>query len=120
MGMPSGLNCGSPHSPGSPKLINRSGRQSRSAGHDKMPAQEEIKGQGRRQARRAGCRRPLLLSPIYWVLERIPAARDSARRLGLVTIEQMVRALAGAVENPSQGVRILEVPQIRACDQHDT
>jgi uncharacterized protein YbjT (DUF2867 family) len=60
-----------------------------------------------------GRRWPLLLKPMYWLMERIPATRESARRLGLVTIEQMVGALAYAVENPAQGVRILGVPEIR-------
>ena len=56
---------------------------------------------------------PYLLLPMYWLFERLPTTRESARRLGLVTIEQMVATLAGAVENPSQGLRILTVPEIR-------
>ena len=51
--------------------------------------------------------------PVYWVMELIPSTRESARRLGLVTIAQMVRALVWAVENPPDQVRILDVPQIR-------
>jgi len=50
---------------------------------------------------------------MYWLAERIPATRAGARRLGLVTPEQMQRALLGAVDNPFQGVRIAEVPEIR-------
>jgi uncharacterized protein YbjT (DUF2867 family) len=60
-----------------------------------------------------GRRWPIFLKPFYWLMERIPATRDSARRLGLVTIEQMVTALVKAVENPPQGVRIVGVPEIR-------
>jgi uncharacterized protein YbjT (DUF2867 family) len=60
-----------------------------------------------------GRRWPLFLKPMYWLMEQIPATRESARRLGLVTIEQMVGALVHAVENPAQGVRILGVPEIR-------
>jgi len=56
---------------------------------------------------------PYLLMPFYWVAERIPVTRESARRLGLVTHQQMICALVGAVENPAKGFRILEVPQIR-------
>ena len=56
---------------------------------------------------------PHLLRPGYWLFERIPKTRDGARRLGLVTLEQMVRTLADAVENPPRGTRIVEVPQIR-------
>jgi nucleoside-diphosphate-sugar epimerase len=61
-----------------------------------------------------GHRWPLVLKPIYAVLELVPATRESARRLGFVTLEQMTRALVWAVENPPRGVRILDVPAIRA------
>jgi uncharacterized protein YbjT (DUF2867 family) len=61
-----------------------------------------------------GRRWPLMLVPIYWLMEQVPSTRDSARRLGLVTLPQMVAALASAVEHPASGVRILEVPEIRA------
>ena len=53
------------------------------------------------------------LLPFYWVCERIPATRESARRLGLVSISQMLDALVWAVENPANGVRIVDVPKIR-------
>lgn len=53
------------------------------------------------------------LLPFYWVCERLPATRDSARRLGLVTIAQMLDALVWAVENPANGVRVLDVSKIR-------
>jgi uncharacterized protein YbjT (DUF2867 family) len=56
---------------------------------------------------------PYILAPIYWILARIPATRESAMRLGLVTIQQMVATLAAAVENPAEGVRIVGVPEIR-------
>ncbi|HEX4667737.1 MAG TPA: NAD(P)-dependent oxidoreductase [Chthoniobacterales bacterium] len=56
---------------------------------------------------------PYAILPIYWVLERIPSTRESAQRLGLITIGQMVRALVWAVENPPEQIRILGVPEIR-------
>jgi uncharacterized protein YbjT (DUF2867 family) len=62
-----------------------------------------------------GRRWPLLLAPLYWILGALPATRDSARRLGLVTLSQMIEAMARAVEDPPHGVRILEVPEIRAA-----
>ena len=62
-----------------------------------------------------GRRWPVLLLPMYWLFGLLPKTRESARRLGLVTIGQMVRALAAAVEQPAAGVRILEVPQIRSA-----
>jgi uncharacterized protein YbjT (DUF2867 family) len=60
-----------------------------------------------------GRRWPLLIKPVYWLMEQIPATRESARRLGLVTREQMIAALTRAVENPVNGVRVLTVPEIR-------
>jgi uncharacterized protein YbjT (DUF2867 family) len=60
-----------------------------------------------------GRRWPLVLKPMYWLMEHIPATRESAQRLGLVTLEQMVGALVRSIENPAQGVRILGVREIR-------
>jgi len=62
-----------------------------------------------------GHRWPYLLLPMYWALERLPSTRDGARRLGLVTLAQMVSALAISVENPCPGVQVFDVPKIRAC-----
>lgn len=56
---------------------------------------------------------PYAILPVYWVLERIPKTRESAQRLGLITIGQMVNALAWAVENPPKQIRILDVPHMR-------
>jgi uncharacterized protein YbjT (DUF2867 family) len=63
-----------------------------------------------------GHRWPYLLLPAYAVAERLARTRDTARRLGLVALRQMVRALAAAVENPpTEGMRVLDVPTIRAA-----
>jgi len=44
-----------------------------------------------------------------------PPARATARRLGLVTLRQMVAALVNAVEEPpAGGARVVEAPRIRA------
>jgi uncharacterized protein YbjT (DUF2867 family) len=56
---------------------------------------------------------PYALLPLYWLMERLPATRDSARRLGLVTLNQMVEALVHATENPPASSRIIDVPEIR-------
>ena len=56
---------------------------------------------------------PLLLKPMYWLMERLPSTRESAQRLGVVTLEQMVAALVRSIENPACGVRIFGVPEIR-------
>jgi uncharacterized protein YbjT (DUF2867 family) len=61
-----------------------------------------------------GHRWPYLLLPLYWLLERIPSTRAGALRLGLVTREQMVATLVRAVEQVPTGVRVVEVPEIRA------
>ena len=56
---------------------------------------------------------PLALAPFYGVLERIPATREFATRLGLVTIDEMTAALVNAVEDPPEELRVLNVPDIR-------
>jgi uncharacterized protein YbjT (DUF2867 family) len=60
-----------------------------------------------------GHRWPYALIPVYKVMELIPSTRDSAKRLGLVTLQQMIAALVLAVENPSAEGRIVTVPEIR-------
>jgi uncharacterized protein YbjT (DUF2867 family) len=60
-----------------------------------------------------GHRWPYFLIPFYKIAELWPSTRASARRLGLVTLPQMVNALARSVDNPPEGIRILEVPEIR-------
>lgn len=57
---------------------------------------------------------PNLLLPMYKVAELLPATREGALRLGLVTLEQMTNALTVAVENPVQGIRVVTVPEIRS------
>jgi len=59
------------------------------------------------------------LVPVYWLFERLPATRDTAQRLGLVRLPEMIRALIWAIENPVQGIRIIEVKQIRARGRLD-
>jgi len=60
-----------------------------------------------------GHRWPYLLIPFYRLAELLPSTRESARRLGLVTLQQMVNALASAAANPPKGVRVVEVPEIK-------
>lgn len=48
-------------------------------------------------------------------MEHIPSTRESAQRLGLVRLPQMLNALVSAVENPAQGIKIVDVPAIRAA-----
>jgi len=58
---------------------------------------------------------PYLLLPLYKIAEWVPATREGARRLGLVTLEQMLTALTGAVENPVLGIRVVGVPEMRTA-----
>ena len=62
-----------------------------------------------------GHRWPVLVKPLYKLAEIVPATRDAAERLGLVTIEQMINALVSAVENPPLAgqQRIVGVPEIK-------
>ena len=60
-----------------------------------------------------GRRWPLGLAPIYRLLEALPSTREGARRLGLVSVEQMMGSMVRAVVEPPNGVRVWEVPQIR-------
>ncbi|MBV9880406.1 MAG: NAD-dependent epimerase/dehydratase family protein [Gemmatirosa sp.] len=53
------------------------------------------------------------LRPLYALGRLLPSTRAGAERLGLVTHAEMVQALVQAVERPSLGVRIVDVPAIR-------
>jgi nucleoside-diphosphate-sugar epimerase len=58
---------------------------------------------------------PKLLRPLYKFADRIPSLQPMVERLGLLTIEQMMTAMAYAVENPPQSGqrRIYDEPAIR-------
>lgn len=60
-----------------------------------------------------GHRWPYALIPFYKLAAIIPAWRDSALRLGLVTHRQMLDALTEATTNPPCGIRIVAAPAIR-------
>ena len=63
-----------------------------------------------------GHRWPYVLLPLYWLAERFPMTKDGARRLGLVTLPQMIAALVAAVDHVPEGIRVVEVPAIRAAE----
>ena len=56
---------------------------------------------------------PVLLWPLFKVLEWLPATRRKARALALVTIGQMLETLLVAVEQPRKVHSILDVDAIR-------
>lgn len=60
-----------------------------------------------------GHRWPIALIPLYRMAERVPRFADGARRLGLVSLEEMVGALVWSIENPANETRVLEPPDIR-------
>lgn len=60
---------------------------------------------------------PLAIVPLYRLAERVPGLSEGAKRLGLVTLGEMARALQSAVEAgpPASRTLILGVPEIRAA-----
>lgn len=60
---------------------------------------------------------PYLLMPLYWLLERVPATRQGALRLGLVSLAEMTSALLRAVENRAVGMRVWGVAEIRQAGE---
>jgi uncharacterized protein YbjT (DUF2867 family) len=58
---------------------------------------------------------PIVLLQFYAAGELLSWTRETSRRIGLVTLGRMVRALVEAVESPpaTGTVRIVEVPEIR-------
>ena len=53
------------------------------------------------------------LLPFYKIAELLPGTRESANRLGLINISQMLNALVWSVENVPENVRLVDVPKIR-------
>jgi uncharacterized protein YbjT (DUF2867 family) len=65
-----------------------------------------------------GHRWPYALIPFYALFRALPATREGARRLGLVTHRAMVASLLSAVLSPpAGGVRIVEVPEINSSSR---
>ena len=60
-----------------------------------------------------GHRWPVALIPLYALARLYLRTRDGAERLALVTLDQMVRTLVWAVENPAGEVRVLEPRHIK-------
>ena len=66
-----------------------------------------------------GHRWPYLLLPFYGAAWLFPGSRATARRLGLIRLPTMIRALVGAVESDRTGVEVLDVPALRAAGRAD-
>lgn len=67
-----------------------------------------------------GHRWPYLAMPLYAIMEWLPPTRETAKRLGLLTLEQMVRALVASVDEGTNGVRVLDVSAIKNPNLHIT
>lgn len=64
---------------------------------------------------------PLLLQPLFTILEWIPATSKKAKALRLVTLKQMLQTLLYSVENvPAAGVRIIEIDEIKKSGSDST
>ena len=62
-----------------------------------------------------GHRWPYLLVPFYGIFFALPPTRETAARLGLVTLNQMISALVASVEQGPAGLRMLDVAAIRSA-----
>jgi len=93
-----------------------------------MKAYQAVRAEGERLIRESGMNATVIrpwyvlgpghrwaysLIPMYWLFERIPGTRETARRLGLITLGQMVNAITTAVRSQPTGVRVYEVSSIR-------
>jgi uncharacterized protein YbjT (DUF2867 family) len=56
---------------------------------------------------------PVTLLPLYKLFEWLPATRPTARRLGLLGIETLLRCLIQAIEHPPEATRSWDVPTLR-------
>ena len=67
-----------------------------------------------------GHRWAIVLIPLYKLAELWPATREGARRLGLITIQQMVTALVAVIEDPPPPgqIRIVDVPAIKRAGEN--
>lgn len=94
-----------------------------------MKAYVEVREEGERLVRDSGIRAatfirpwyvlgpghrwPYAILPMYWIWSAFD--RDTARRLYPVKLTQVVRAMADAIDQPRDGVRIIEAPELRAA-----
>ena len=53
------------------------------------------------------------LYPMYWIAGAIPSMREGARRLGMVTLGQMIATLTWAVETADGESRTIEAADIK-------
>lgn len=93
-----------------------------------MRAYVDVRAEGERLVRAAGLRAtfvrpwyvlgpghywPYAILPLYWLWMLSPKSRDTARRLYPVTLKNVLRTLADAVDAPPEEVRIVEAVEMR-------
>lgn len=60
---------------------------------------------------------PIILKPIYKILEWIPATREQAINLGLIKLEEMLNTILHTAKNPpKEGMKIYRTKDIRNID----
>ena len=97
-----------------------------------MKAYQAVRAEGERLIRESGMNATVIrpwyvlgpghrwaysLIPMYWLFERIPGTRETAQRLGLITLGQLVNAITTTVGSQVVGVRIYDVPSIKVLPQ---
>lgn len=60
-----------------------------------------------------GRRWPLLLSPLFWLLQCIPALRPHCARFGPLSLAQVCATIVHAVEHPPAGIAIMDVEKMQ-------
>ncbi|HMH31994.1 MAG TPA: NAD(P)H-binding protein [Puia sp.] len=56
---------------------------------------------------------PVFFQPIFRLLEIIPSTAAKAKALRMVYLSQMLRTLLFVIEHPVQGIRVVEIEEIR-------
>ncbi len=58
---------------------------------------------------------PYAILPLYWIWGASAKNRETAQRLYPVKLRNVIQAMAGAIDEPPDGVRIIEAPEMRAA-----
>jgi uncharacterized protein YbjT (DUF2867 family) len=56
---------------------------------------------------------PVLLLPVYGIARLVPAWRQKAEDMSLITIKQMISTIFKAIESPPQKLRVFEIKHIK-------
>lgn len=56
---------------------------------------------------------PVIMLPFYKIFEKIPSTKEFAYRLGYVKIDQIINCILYSVKNPSEGIKIYDVNEIK-------